>query len=190
MTNNSNENMGPEFNRGDFAEFERQLQAHSLGEGPENRDDILYQCGFAAGVALLRKQQQSTANHWRMLTIAASLLAIISLSMQLRSILQYDSKQHDQQIVQHEIPEKQTSIDRDEFAKRQSFDLNQFLTHRQMSSNSISVQTRTANLRREEIDQVLTEQDDASSVVFPTTLDRRHQTLQPKDYSLILSGEA
>jgi hypothetical protein len=190
MTDNSNTSRNPEFNRRDLAEFEQHLRAHSLGDGPENRDDILYQCGFAAGVALLRKQQQSTASHWRTLSIAASLLATISLSMQLWSSLQYDQKQQDGRTVQHRTPENRVSIDRDDFAVRQSSDLNQFLTHRQMSSNSTSVQKRTAKLRHEEIDQVVTEQEDINAVVFPTTLDSHPQTLQPKDHSLILSGEA
>ena len=66
-------------------DFEQQLRERSLGSGPHQRDRLMYQCGYSAGVAATRKQSQLTTTRWRLVGLAASVLACCSLSYQFLS---------------------------------------------------------------------------------------------------------
>ena len=60
--------------------FERELRNRSLGRGPADRDQVMYQCGYAAGLASAAKQPTKKIAQWRLLSAAASILAIASLA--------------------------------------------------------------------------------------------------------------
>ncbi len=72
-----------------LSEFERRLRARSLGSRTHHRWDILYQCGYAAGVAETKKQTHRATVRWRLVGLAASVLACVSFSSHFFSIGDY-----------------------------------------------------------------------------------------------------
>jgi len=63
-----------------FTNFERMLQSRFLGPAPTNRDGLIYECGYNAGVSATKNKIQQTATRWRAVGLAASVLTCVSLS--------------------------------------------------------------------------------------------------------------
>lgn len=191
MTNGSQENMEPDLDNPVLAAFERRLRNQSLGEGPEKRDEILYQCGFAAGMESTRKRQHSITQRWRGLSIAASLLALISISMQTWSILQENLAPTTASLAQNEAPHE-VSIDvGSSDSVGRIAELNRIRPFFNPASDALSVSSQTATLNSKNLNQEMSEHDgEIQAVFFPSIEGVRKEVLQPKDFSLILSGEA
>lgn len=62
----------------ELSEFERSLGKRSLGTGPDRRGELMYECGYAAGVTATQKNSRRTIVRWRGVGLAASVLACIS----------------------------------------------------------------------------------------------------------------
>ena len=76
----SESNNHPEQNPDDqLGEFELRLRERTLGSSPERRDELMYHCGYAAGVAETRMQSHRMTMRWRAVGLVASLLACVSL---------------------------------------------------------------------------------------------------------------
>lgn len=191
MTNGSQENMEPDIDNPELAAFERRLRNQSLGEGPEKRDEILYQCGFAAGIESTRKQQHSITRRWRGLSIAASLLAMISISMQARSILQESQVPSTATLAQNEPPHEVSIDGGSSDSVVRLTELHRNRPSLDTTSNALSVSSQIATLNSRNLNQEMSEQEgENQTVFFPSIEGVRKEVLQPKDFLLILSGEA
>lgn len=81
---------------GEWDEFELQLRARPLGSSSPRRDDLLYQCGYAAGVAASREQGRNSVLRWQALSVAAALLACTAFAA---NFLPDESKSNAKQVV-------------------------------------------------------------------------------------------
>jgi len=61
-------------------EFELRLSAQALGSSPKQRDAILYQCAYAAGIAASMTQRRAKVMRWQVVSAATSLLACVALA--------------------------------------------------------------------------------------------------------------
>lgn len=65
---------------GDASELELMLRNQSLGPAPSNRSELLYRCGYAAGVAATTTPLRHNALRWRRVGLAASFIACVSFA--------------------------------------------------------------------------------------------------------------
>lgn len=65
----------------DGDDLEAALRSRSLGGGPADRDQIMYRCGYAAGIASAAKQPARKLAQWQLIGAAASILAVASLAV-------------------------------------------------------------------------------------------------------------
>lgn len=63
----------------DLDGFEQSLQARSIGAPADHKGVLMYQCGYAAGIAVSKKRSAKTATRWRVVGVAASMIASLSL---------------------------------------------------------------------------------------------------------------
>jgi len=72
-------------------DFEHFLKEQRLGP-PKNRSgELLYQCGYAAGLAAAQQQTNSATKRWRLVGLAAAAVACVSLGLNVLSISQMPS---------------------------------------------------------------------------------------------------
>lgn len=60
--------------------FEQRLREQSLGPRPGNLGKIMYECGYAAGVTASRKRSTVVTTRWQVISLAASVIALLSFS--------------------------------------------------------------------------------------------------------------
>ncbi len=77
---NNSDQQPPEEDELILSEFAERLRCQSVGGRPSQRDRILYECGFAAGIAA--RQPQSIKKVWPVTALVASLIACASLGTQ------------------------------------------------------------------------------------------------------------
>lgn len=186
-------NQNPEFDENEYRAFEHRLISFSLGAGPVKRDEVLFHCGVTAGAEATRKQIRISCRRWKTFGIATSFLAVVSLSMQYWTFLHDSKKQEGLPLVQYEksmqnqaYPKTPSGIDSHE--SRQSATLEPNIYRGNKAAHSFSTAYRTPILRAKDLDFDWTEMDEIKSVEFPNVFDNQSKPLQPKDYSLILSG--
>lgn len=75
---NLNDEGNPDGAPDDF-EFAQKLRLEPLGGGPVRRDRVLYECGYAAGLAAGTKKLRANKILWQSATIEATLLGCLSL---------------------------------------------------------------------------------------------------------------
>jgi hypothetical protein len=61
-----------------LSDFERQLRARELGASPERRGELMYQCGYAAGVSATQKSSARATKRWRLVGLVASMFACLA----------------------------------------------------------------------------------------------------------------
>jgi hypothetical protein len=69
-----------------LSEFELELGQQSLGSGPRHVGGVMYQCGYAAGVAEAKKQTHRTTTRYRFFALAASIFASVLLTSHFLSL--------------------------------------------------------------------------------------------------------
>ncbi len=67
-------------NNDELSPFEQRLRDQSLGPRPSHVGEIMYECGYAAGVAASRKRTRVVTTRWQVVSLAASALACLSFS--------------------------------------------------------------------------------------------------------------
>lgn len=158
-----------------FADFERQLQGRSLGPGPSNRSEILYQCGFAAGLAsatqsLPTKQHIPTASlRWQQLSLAA--LVLLSISLSLHGV-------HYMKSMKIDTPPSHSSIVAPSSIASQ-------LPHRASFAES----NRSQSPRPRDWIRYSNESTPLFPIIQPLDFNSAAQTLQPNDVQRFLQGE-
>lgn len=175
----------------EMSDFEKQLSEQTIGTSPENRDDILYQCGYAAGRITNRRQQMRHLNRWRCIGIAASIVATISLSAHFTMNTKNQPGSSDIAGSQSKptANAKSTPIP----AATDNFGVH--LTERSQSeSDGNGAYRTTAQSSRIRLEDFI-EQDSWPStmiqpIVFPSVNESNRKTLQPKDSLSVLTGEA
>ncbi len=75
-------NSDPNLTQGNevWTQFEQRLRGQRLGPATDQRDTILYECGFAAGVAEAYKESSRRTIRWQAVGLAAAVLAAASLT--------------------------------------------------------------------------------------------------------------
>lgn len=171
--------------------FEKRLSAQTLGTSPENRDEILYQCGYAAGCVANKKQQLRHLTRWRCIGIAASIVATFSLSVHF--VTNSTNKLGNSNIAGVQ-PKPSANA---EFIPSAGTTDN-FVVHlserSQREGDRNSANRTTAQSSRIRLEDFIKQDNWPSTkmqpIVFPSVNESGHKTLQPKDSLSVLTGEA
>ncbi|MBM4075950.1 MAG: hypothetical protein FJ267_09935 [Planctomycetes bacterium] len=60
--------------------FELKLRSQSLGPNASQRGEVMYACGYAAGMEAANRKAQGVTNRWRVVSLVASIFLCISIS--------------------------------------------------------------------------------------------------------------
>ena len=159
-------------------EFELRLRVQALGSSPRRRDEILYQCAYAAGVAASLKQRRARVMRWQVLSAAASLLACVVLASH---YLPLESINDARQAVLHNEGTRQRKVIDSEQTSNFFVAL---LTKDRSADSQRRGSARTAGMTLSDL-----EVDELEGAIVPATHDINGRTLQPKDFPLFLQGE-
>lgn len=171
----SESNNHPEQNPDDqLGEFELRLRERTLGSSPERRDELMYHCGYAAGVAETRMQSHRMTMRWRAVGLAASLLACVSL---LAHFMPSDENSDNQlgmktPLIPLPAESEMAASDTDLFA---------LLTRERQSTQQ---STRILRASATALTNVNTERIDAE--IKPIVTDDQSTPLRPGDFTLFL----
>ncbi len=69
-------------------DFEHFLKQQRLGPPVNRSGELLYQCGYAAGLAAAQQQTKATTSRWRLVGLAAAAVACVSLGLNVFSMSQ------------------------------------------------------------------------------------------------------
>lgn len=171
--------------------FEKRLNEQTLGSLPENRDEILYQCGYAAGLVANQRQQMRHLHHWRCIGIAASIVATFSLSAHLVMNIKITPGSSDIAVENSKPSTSTQSIPNAATTDNFVVHLNERSQHESEGNDSYRTTAQSSRLRLEDF----IEQDNWPSttiqpIVFPSVNESDHKPLQPKDSLSVLTGEA
>ncbi len=159
-------------------EFELRLRAQALGSSPKRRDEIIYQCAYAAGIAASMKQRRARVMRWQVVSAAASLLACIALASH---YLPHESINDARQTVLHnEGTHQRKVID----SEQTSNFFAALLTKNRSADSQRRGSARTAGMKLNDL-----EVDELEGVIVPTSPDSNGTTLQPKDFPLFFQGD-
>ena len=174
--NNSNNDPGDELDER-FSPFESMLRDHSLGAGPQKRGELLYECGYAAGVAEAKKQLERTTRRWRVVGLAASVVACGSLVLQLRS---FESNNSNQVVVERPVnPDQGEAVPTKHNAASDHW-LAQLAMERRTVGQDRDVLRASSSM------QIFSEQNDLASELTPVGPFSQESTLQPGDFQQFL----
>ncbi len=162
-------------------EFELQLRAQVLGAGPQRRDQVLYECGFQAGVAEAKRSLRHTARRWRALGVAASLAALASLAAH---FFPANSASFKNSVVQRTGDVDPVHAAAPRVSPTSDPWLAQWTKARGDERRNLST------LRASDSVLTITEQRQPPLDVEPYEPDQTEPILQPRDLSLYLRGEA
>ena len=159
-------------------EFELRLRAQALGSRPKQRDEILYQCAYAAGIAASMKQRRAKVMRWQVVSAAASLLACVALA----SHYLPDESIND---ARHTVLHSEGKQQRNAMDSEQTSDFLIALLIKDRSADSQQRgNARTAGMKPNDL-----EVDELEGAIVPASQDSNGTTLQPKDFQLFLQGE-
>ncbi len=167
---------------GEWDEFELQLRARPLGSSSPRREDLLYQCGYAAGVAASRKQRCATVLRWQAFSVAAALLACAALAANFLSDDESTSSAKQAVLNKQDTREEVKVIDS---ANKQASD--SIWVALLTGNRSVDAQRR-GHLRTTGMTLGDWEADEIEGFVVPMSPDGRGTILQPRDSSLFLQG--
>lgn len=160
--------------------FERHLSDRSLGSGPRKRDELFYQCGYAAGVAEAKCQYGRATVRWRVFGIAASVLACVSLFAHFN--LSETSNSRHAGIERTESNQPSNSVN--SYASQTMDHLLARLTENRRTDDQERSTLRATPLMPGIGEMNEPPVDDAPIVPF-----EREPTLQPRDFPRFLQGE-
>jgi len=159
-------------------EFELRLRAQALGSSPRRRDEILYHCAYAAGIAASMKQRRARVMRWQVVSAAASLLACVALASH---FLPHESISDARQTGLHsEGTHQRKVID----SEQTSNFFAALLTKDRSADSQRRSSARTAGMKPNDL-----EVDELEGAIVPASQDSNGTTLQPKDFLLFLKGE-
>jgi len=159
-------------------EFELQLSAQALGSSPKQRDAILYQCAYAAGIAASMKQRRAKVMRWQVVSAAASLLACVALASH---YLPHESINDARQTVLHSEGKQQRNAMNSEQTSNFFIAL---LTKDRSADSQRRGSARTTGMNPNDL-----EVDELEGAIVPASQDSNGTTLQPKDFPLFFQGE-
>lgn len=171
--------------------FEKQLSEQTLGSLPDNRDEILYQCGYAAGRVAIQRQQMRHLHRWRCIGIAASIVATFSLSAH---FVKNTTNKPGNSDIAGEQPKPCANAEfipsagaTDNFV----FHLNERSQHESDENVSYRTTAQSSRIRLEDfIEPDSWPSPKIQPILFPSVNNSDRKTLQPKDSLSVLTGEA
>ncbi len=175
--NNSEDRSQPEDNQR-WSAFEQQLRSRTLGSGRQKRDGLLYHCGFAAGAAETKKQQQRSVRRWQALSVAASLFACFALASNSLSI------QSNKESLQASVPSKITPEKNAAIAADGGSELWSALVTLDRPSVEHRQQTTHIGMSLKDSDA-----NGIEDFIVPAS-QNSNGILRPKDFQLLLGGDA
>lgn len=167
---------------GEWDEFELQLRAQPLGSSSPRRDDLLYQCGYAAGVAASRKQRHATVLRWQAFSAAAALLACAALAANFLSDDESTSN------AKQAVLEKQDTREANEATGSANKQAAKPVWVALLTEDRSVDAQRRGHLRTTGMTLGDWEADEIEGFVVPMSPDGRGAILQPRDSSLFLQG--
>lgn len=159
-------------------EFELRLRAQALDSSPKRRDEILYQCAYAAGIAASTKQRRAKVMRWQVVSAAASLLACVALASH---YLPHESINDARQTVLHSEGTHQRNAMNSEQTSNFFIAL---LTKDRSADSQQRGNARNAGMKPNDL-----EVDELEGAIVPASQDSNGTTLQPKDFPLFFQGE-
>ena len=174
--NNSNNDPGDDLDER-FSPFERMLRDHSLGAGPQKRGELFYECGYAAGVAEAKKQLERATRRWRVVGLAASVVACGSFVLQLRS---FESDKSNQVVVERPDNAEQAEAVTTKHKAAADDWLAQLTMERRTVGDDRNVLRASSSM------QIFSEQNDAAGELTPVGPSDQDSILQPGDFQQFL----
>jgi hypothetical protein len=167
---------------GDASEFELMLRNQSLGPAPSNRSELLYRCGYAAGVAAAATPLRHSALRWRRVGLAASFIACLSFASHFfkSNALQSNTKIVETRDVAKQMPSpapEQLAHDSDTSLDGWSAGLARDLPQESRSLSSLRTSAHALN-------QIAADEQIAAPVTVPS--DGGGRALRPSDFRLFL----
>ena len=175
MNNSSNDPCDDHDER--FSPFERMLRDHSLVAGPQNRGELLYKCGYAAGVAEARLKLERATRRWRVVGLAASVVACGSFVIQLRF---FESDNSTQIVVKQPVNLEQVEA----ATKKREAVTDDWLARLAMERRTVGHDRDV--LRASSSMQIFSEQNDPSRELTPIGPSDHESILQPGDFQQFL----
>jgi hypothetical protein len=174
--NNSNNAPGDDLDE-QFSPFERMLRDHSLAAGPQKRGELFYECGYAAGVAEAKKRLERATRRWRVVGVAASVLACASFVIQLRS---FESNNSNQVVVERPVNADQAEA----VTTNHKAAADDWLTLLTMERRTVGDDRDV--LRASSSMQIFSEQNDPAGELTPIGPSDQESILQPGDFQQFL----
>ena len=159
-------------------EFELRLRTQPIGSSLKRRDEILYQCAYAAGIAACTKQRRAKVMRWQVVSAAASLLACVALASH---YLPRESLDDANQTVLHSDGAQPSEVN--DSGQASNFFV-ALLTKDRRADSPPRGSVRTAGMNPNDL-----KVDEIEGFIVPASHDNNGTTLQPKDFSLFLQGE-
>jgi len=162
-------------------DFEHFLKQQRLGPPVNRSGELLYQCGYAAGLAAAQQQSKATTSRWRLVGLAAAAVACVSLGLNVLSMSQMPSDQSLARVdsaVGSQAAE--TPSPHDDKRVWESFIAKQRPPVPEQSAGTL----RASSWRLPLPDIQATSQSPVPAVPAAN-----HKILQPNDYHLLIQGE-
>lgn len=159
------------------SEFELMLRNQSLGPTPSNRSELLYRCGYAAGVAAATTPLRHNALRWRRVGLAASFIACVSVASHL---FKSNAENAETLNIVEKMPTpagEQRANDADTIVDAWSSRLASDLPQNSQSMGALRTSTHALN-------QIASGEQIAAPVTVPSDGDGR--ALRPSDFRLFL----
>jgi hypothetical protein len=169
--------MNPETNRPEENEellsLESKLRKRSLGSGPTNRNKLMYECGYAAGAADASRKLRQAKSQWRLVGIAASFVACLSL---------FSSIKFDESGGESRLGNRTKSLANESRSTESSS--NTWILH--LTKDRQREQQADHTLRASEDSIEFTNSVKPSSGIKSIPSEGNNNTLRPKDFPLFL----
>lgn len=167
---------------GAASEFESMLRNQSLGPAPSNRSELLYRCGYAAGVAAAAPPLRHNALRWRRVGLAASFIACVSFASHFlkSNAFQSNTKNVETLGVAKQLPSpapEQLAEDSDTSLDGWNARLANELTQESRSLGALRTSAHA-------LDQIASDEPIAAPVAVPS--DGGGRALRPSDFRLFL----
>lgn len=169
----------PESYNDPLSEFELQLGERSLGDKPARGGQLMYECGYAAGVSATRKRSARVTKGWQLVGLAASMVACMASLSHLGSWRVTDREQ-----LGMEQLGARPSVKTEEPRSRSISEAERHqVTWERLANRPAKGMLRTTSTLLTEIEAVRVDRE--ASSIEPT---QDSVPLRPCDFSLFLKG--
>lgn len=163
---------------GEFSDFERLLRQRPLGTAVEYNGELLYRCGYAAGMAAASRTASTVTNRWRLVGLAAAAVACLSLGLHGAAYLLAPD---DDTVVQASSPSAEIEPPAAMSASGRTWSGLLAQQRPRDGEQPFTLRASTWRLRLPDIP--------ATIPATPLVPDAGDKILQPNDYDLLLQGE-